>query len=359
MTRSSLPLLDRWAWCWVPLLLGGWLSGCAQVGYYLHLAEGQMQLMHRREPVTAILADSSRDARLRQRLALAQQARAFATTQLHLPDNRSYLDYVQLDRPYVVWNVFATEAFSVEPRLHCMPLVGCVAYRGYYQQGRARGAAALLQLQGLDTQIAGIEAYSTLGWFADPLLSSMLHWDDPHLVGLIFHELAHQQFYLPGDTAFNESFASFVEREGLRQWRARFGWTPPDPALLHQREEFIALVLHTRERLRELYALALPEEQMRQRKQAEFDRLRREYHVLRDTRWNGNGRFDAWINGPLNNARLLPFGLYDQWLPAFAALFQQIGENWPVFYARVRELGKLPAPERRQALEELQTFGKP
>ncbi len=359
MTRFTLPLLDRWPWHWVPLLLGGWLSGCAQVGYYAHLAGGQSQLMQRREPVAAIVADSNRDARLRQQLTLAQQARAFATAQLHLPDNRSYQDYVQLDRPYVLWNVFATEAFSVEPRLHCMPLAGCVAYRGYYQQGRARGAAALLQLQGLDTQIAGIEAYSTLGWFADPLLSSMLHWDDPHLVGLIFHELAHQQFYLPGDTAFNESFASFVEQEGLRQWRASRGWAPPDSALKSQREAFVALVLQTRERLRALYAQPWPDEQMRLRKQAEFDRLRREYRRLRDTHWNGDGRFDAWINGPLNNASLVPFGLYDQWLPAFAALFQQAGQRWPAFYAQVRELGKLPGAERLQALEQLQAFDNP
>ena len=146
-----------------------------------------------------------------------------SSAQLSLPDNGSYRLYADIGRPFVVWNVFATAEFSLSPELHCFPIAGCVAYRGFYSQGRARGAAALLNQQGLDTYLGGVEAYSTLGWFDDPILNTMLRWSDERLVAVIFHELAHQQLYVADDTAFNESFASFVEHEGLRQWRAARG----------------------------------------------------------------------------------------------------------------------------------------
>ncbi|VXC87081.1 Aminopeptidase-like protein [Pseudomonas sp. 8Z] len=345
LRRLGVPLLA--------LLLGG----CSTLDYYAHLGQGQWQLLQAREPITELLANPDTDPQLAKRLRLSQTARDFASAHLHLPDNRSYRLYADLHRPFVVWNVFATPEFSLDPELHCFPIAGCVAYRGYYQQGRARGAAALLRQHGLDTYIAGVEAYSTLGWFDDPLLSSMLQWNDERLVAVIFHELAHQQFYLPGDTAFNESFATFVEREGLRQWHAARGETPPlnDD---RQRQQFIELVLASRERLRQLYASSLPEQDMRAAKQAEFARLRREYRALRQDEWGGQSRFDAWINSPLNNAKLLPFGLYDQWVPAFATLFAREQNNWPAFYAAVANLARLPQSERQIALQDLLPHGK-
>jgi predicted aminopeptidase len=172
-------------------------------------------------------------------------------------------------------------------------------------------------------------------------------------VAVIFHELAHQQLYVADDTAFNESFASFVEHEGLRQWRAARGLAARDPAGEQQREHFIALVLASRARLAQLYASELPATQMRARKAAEFDRLRTEYHALRENHWAGQGRYDNWINTPMNNAKLLPFGLYDQWVPAFAALFEQVDRDWPRFYERVAALGQLPEAQRHQALTDL------
>ncbi|MNE48601.1 hypothetical protein D3C80_1430750 [compost metagenome] len=228
-----------------------------------------------------------------------------------------------------------------------------MAYRGYYQLGRARGAAALLEQEGLDTWVGGVEAYSTLGWFDDPLLNTMLRWDDDRLVALIFHELAHQKRYVPGDTAFNESFASFVEREGLRQWRRSQGLEAHDDAASARRDALTRLVLDCRERLEKLYASGLPAEPMRQAKAAEFERLRQDYRTLRDRQWGGYNRYDAWIEGPLNNAKLLPFGLYDLWVPAFSALFDEVGGSWVDFYQRVDELGELPQQERERALESL------
>ena len=209
------------------------------------------------------------------------------------------------------------------------------------------------RLQGMDVSIGGVEAYSTLGWFNDPIMSSMMGWGDERLATLIFHELAHQRFYVKDDTEFNESFATFVEQEGTRQWRAFRGLPPDNGAQVQQRDQFIQLVLDTRTRLEQLYALPLPAEQMRQRKAAEFERLRGEYRQLRDSQWAGDKRYDAWINAPMNNARLLPFGLYDQWVPAFAALFRQEGGDWVRFYAAVEKLGALPVEERKAALKVL------
>jgi predicted aminopeptidase len=329
------------------------LNGCTSISYYGQLASGQLHLLRAREPVSRVIADPGRDQQLRAHLAQSQKARTFASQHLHLPDNQSYRLYADIGRPFVVWNVFATPEFSLKPQNHCFPIAGCVAYRGYYSQSAARGEAALQRLQGMDVSIGGVEAYSTLGWFNDPIMSSMMGWGDERLATLIFHELAHQRFYVKDDTEFNESFATFVEQEGTRQWRAFRGIPPDNGALEQQRDQFIQLILDVRKSLEQLYALPLPAEQMRERKAAEFDQLRREYRTLRDSQWAGNKRYDAWINTPMNNARLLPFGLYDQWVPAFAALFGQVDGDWVRFYAAVEKLGAMPVGERKAALKVL------
>lgn len=329
------------------------LNGCVSVSYYGQLAGGQLQLLRARVPVGEVIADPSRDPTLRAHLLHSQQARTFASQHLRLPDNQSYRLYADIGRPYVVWNVFATREFSLAAQNHCFPIAGCVAYRGYYKQSAARGQAALLQLQGMDVSIGGVEAYSTLGWFNDPIISSMMGWGDERLATLIFHELAHQRIYVKDDTAFNESFATFVEQEGTRQWRAFRALPPQAPSRTQQRQQFIQLVMETRSRLERLYALPLPADQMRRRKAEEFQRLRDEYRTVRDSQWAGDKRYDAWINAPMNNARLLPFGLYDQWVPEFAALFRQVDGDWERFYEAVERLGRLPADNRAAALKAL------
>ncbi|WP_137973875.1 aminopeptidase [Pseudomonas sp. F(2018)] len=348
-----IALLDRRARCLVPLWLGVLLSGCASLDYYAQVSRGQLDLLAARQPVAELLADAQADPQLQRRLALAQRARDFASARLALPDNRSYRLYADLQRPYVVWNVFATPELSLAPLTHCFPVAGCVAYRGFYQQGRARGAAALLQAEGMDTYVAGIEAYSTLGWFDDPILNTMLRWDDERLAAVIFHELAHQQLYVADDTAFNESFASFVEQEGLRQWRAARGLAPVDAGEEQQRRQFTELILASRERLQALYDGPTSDEHKRAGKAAEFARLRAEYRALRDGEWGGDRRYDAWVAQPLNNARLLPFGLYDQWVEAFAALFHLADGDWAEFYRRAAALGELDAEQRERTLAAL------
>jgi predicted aminopeptidase len=329
------------------------LSGCSSIDYYSQLASGQWRLLHAREPVAEVIADPNRAPALREHLIKSQQARVFASSQLHLPDNPSYRLYVDIGRPYVVWNVFATGEFSLAPVTHCFPIAGCVAYRGYYSQGAARGEAALQRQAGMDVYVSGVETYSTLGWFDDPIISSMLSRGDERMAALIFHELAHQRFYVKDDTEFNESYANFVEQEGARQWQAARGLAPQSVAASKQNDQFILLVLDARERLKALYGQPLAADVMRERKVAEFERLRRDYRQMRDTQWAGDKRFDPWINAPMNNAKLLPFGLYDQWVPAFAALFKQVNGDWPAFYRAVEKLGALPMEQRKAALRTL------
>lgn len=320
------------------------------------MATGQLQLLRQREPITQVLSDRRRDPQLRARLGVAVQARHFASQVLGLPDNRSYLSYVELDRPHVLWSLMATPEFSVEASPQCFPLAGCVAYRGYFRLELAEAAAARLRARGLDVWLGGVDAYSSLGWFADPLLSSMLRRDDEQLAGLIFHELAHQRFYLPGDTAFNESYASFVERQGLREWRARRGLPAPDGAAEQWHRAFVALILDTRERLRVLYAAPRSVEALRQAKAEALAQLRADYRRMREADQVAN--FDRFMAGPLNNASLLPFALYDQWVPAFARLFAEVGEDWSAFHEAVRQLGGVSAEQRRSRLAALQGDGE-
>ena len=355
--RCSRRALDRVFSRFVPVVVGLLLNGCSSVGYYGQLAEGQWQLLRARQPVAQVITDPATQPVLRQRLRFAEQARVFASEHLKLPDNGSYRVYADLGRPYVVWNVFATPELSLQPVTHCFPIAGCVAYRGYYQQGDARGAAALMRQEGLDVYVGGVEAYSTLGWFDDPILSSMVGWGDERLATVIFHELAHQRFYVQDDTEFNESFASFVEQEGSRQWRMARGLAAVEDGSVKQREGFTRLILASRERLQAIYAGPLDEAGKRAAKQAEFERLRMEYREVRDREWAGDRRFDAWIYAPMNNAKLLPFGLYDQWVPAFSRLFQDVGGDWARFYERVEALGRLSIEERKAALARLQQPG--
>ncbi len=330
-------------------------TGCSTVGYYGHLAHGEYAMLAARRPIERVVADPAVDESLKARLRLAEQARAFASERLGLPRNASYTQYADLHRPYATWNVFAAAEFSVDALEHCYLIVGCLAYRGYFDRAHAEAEAARLQAQGLETWIGGSAAYSTLGWFADPILNTMLRWDDDELAGTIFHELAHQRLFVGGDTEFNESFATFVQREGLREWRAVQGLPTADSADEARADEFDRLVLDARERLRALYASPLTAEAMRERKREEIETLRADYAQLRDRQWQGRGLYDDWINSEINNAKLVPFGLYHRWVSAFAELFAQQQGAWPAFYDAAAKIAHLDAEARVQALSRLAT----
>lgn len=326
------------------------LSGCSTLGYYAHVSKGQLGLMSKRRPIAAMVEDRRIDDGLRARLGEVLDAREFASQRLHLPRNRSYTRFVALKRPFVSWSVFAAPEFSVEPLTHCFPFAGCVAYRGYFRLEKAERQAARLRERGFETDVEGVAAYSTLGWFADPVFSSMLRWGQDELIGIVFHELTHQKVYLRDDSAFNESLAMFVQQQGLREWRRTRG-LPPATAEDERRERsFVARVLALRERLASIYAQPWDPERMRRAKAEAIAAFRADYARMREDVLAGFARYDDWAAEPINNAKLVPFGLYDGWLPAFAALFAECGGDWRRFHARVAALARLPKAQREAAL---------
>jgi predicted aminopeptidase len=240
---------------------------------------------------------------------------------------------------------------SLQPIEHCFLFSGCVAYQGFYRLDRAQALADKLRKQGDDAWIGGVPAYSTLGHFADPLLSTMNDWSNDDIVGTIFHELAHQEVYIKDDREFNESFATFVQREGLREWRTSRGLPATGDKDEARDDAFTALVLDLRERLRTLYARELDAPAMREAKVNEIEAFRERYRHLRATEWKDDPGYDRWVDAPINNARLVPFGLYDHWVPAFGRLFAHANGDWTTFYGYVRALAYLPKDERDRQLD--------
>ena len=338
------------------------LAGCQGLAYYGQVAGGQMRLMHERQPVDELLADlrarvatelapaGGDRALLLQRLAFSQALLDFAEETLTLPVGRRYRTYVALDRPYVVWNLFAAPELSLDPNLWCYPLVGCAPYRGYFDQARAELEAGRLRDAGLETYLGGVAAYSTLGWFADPLLSSFLRWPEPQLAQLLIHELAHGVVWVKGDVAFNESFATFVGRAGVETW---YGAQGPDPAAdvyaadLASWLRLQSLLERLRQALAPVYRSALPEVEKMALKAnllaAARSCYRSQLSVL------GAGRHDG-LMAVLNNAVLVSLGTYQDRVPAFEAMFERAHGDWPAFLGAVRALAALPQEARAEAL---------
>jgi len=314
----------------------------------LQSAQGQLALMSKREPIPRVIDDPSTSAALRAQLRSVTAIRNFASRELGLPDNGSYRKYADIGRPYVVWNVVAAPEFSVDPKQWCFPIVGCVAYRGYFVEKRARRFAAGLHAKGFDVVVGGVAAYSTLGHFDDPILSSMVNWNDVELASIIFHELTHQMLYVPNDASFNEALATTVEEEGVRRWLQQQGRVKDlaEHLLLHGRYlEVIALMNETRNHLRTLYASGLPPPLMRERKRETFEELREAYAALK-AQWGGHAPFDAWFAADVNNAHLASIATYFTCVPGFERELKAAGGNLPAFYLRVRELAKLDRQQR-------------
>ena len=337
------------------------LSACETLHYYSQAAEGQLSIWWRRQPIESLLDDPATDAKLKRRLQLVEEIRSFASSNLGLPDNDSFRYYTDLQRSHVVWNVFAAPEFSVEPLRWCFPVAGCVSYRGYFARGDAELFADKLKRQGLDTYVGGVAAYSTLGWFNDPLLNTFLHYDDVHLAGLIFHELAHQQLYVPGDTTFNESFATSVQNAGVQRWLESRG----NAALMQQylreqafQRDFVETLLTLRQRLAVLYASDLAAPQMRRQKQVLLDDFVTGDYAAFKKRWGGSGAYDKWVGSGLNNASLNTVSSYNRWLSAFGNLLAQSGDNFSEFYRRAGQLAEMKPERRREQLLQLDALGK-
>jgi len=333
-------------------------AGCGAVPYYSQAISGELALLSAAKPIPDWLADPATPGELRARLELAVRIRAFASQDLALPDNASYTRYADLHRSSAVWNVFATPPLSLTLKTWCYPVFGCAGYRGYFARPDADKLAAELAAQGLDATVAPVPAFSTLGWFSDPLLSTFVRWPEPELARLIFHELAHQVVYVRDDTRFNESFATAVERAGLARWVERRG----DAALREQYRQYqlhhaglLALVGQTQRELQSLYDSPLPEEEQRRRKQEILADLPLRYRALRDSAWNGFHGYDEFFLAPWNNARIAALAAYQDDVPAFEALLASENGDLPRFFARVKALARLAPAQREQALQALAT----
>jgi predicted aminopeptidase len=325
---------------------------CRSLPYYEQAIDGQMQILQKQQPISDLIENPETPAQLREKLLLIQSARTFAEKELLLPVNDHYLNYVELNRPYVVWNVFAAPEFSLTPETWCFPIVGCVTYRGYFKEADARRFGDALTQKGFDVYIGGAIAYSTLGWFDDPILSTFINLSASDTVALIFHELAHGLLYIPDDTAFNESFATAVEQEGLRRWQMftdlSKGYADWQRKRLY-RQKFTALVSKYRNQLKVLYESNLATNEKRNRKAAVFNRMQSEFKALKSDH-HEMAVYNAWFNRPLNNAQLISVSTYHDWVPAFSKMLSDSNGDLQRFYERCRQLAEKEPQERHRIL---------
>ncbi|MBS0581406.1 MAG: aminopeptidase [Proteobacteria bacterium] len=329
------------------------LAGCATSSYVLQAAGGQFAVMHERVAIAEVVADPKTPQEVRRQLEQVQAARDFASRELGLPDNASYRSYADIGRPFVVWNVVAAPEFSVTPEHWCFPVAGCVSYRGYFHEQAAHAFAYQMRTRGLDVFVGGVPAYSTLGKFADPVLSSMLRYGDDGLAATMFHELAHQLLYLKDDSAFNEAFATAVEDAGLERWITYQGGGMRIREYRDDQErEAVAVRMFaaTRTQLAALYATHLPAAEMRARKHELLARLVAEIRALEYREKVTYPLYDQWIAQGLNNAQLASVATYYECVPGFQRLLAEEGNDLPRFYTAARELSKLPRAQRHARL---------
>ena len=342
--------------CWALILMLTLLCcSCESTRYYGQLVSGQISILSNRQPIDRMLSDPQTPQKLKSQLTDLLEVREFASQHLHLPVEDHYLTFVDLDRPYVLWNVYAAPEFALTPKTWRYPIIGQAAYRGYFSIDDARRKAKHLEQRQFDVYIGGVTAYSTLGWFDDAVLSTILYRDRIGIAALIFHELAHQLVFVKGDTAFNESFATSVEQEGLRRWLQKKDqahiYEQYLQARLRQRE-FIGLITGYRKRLSGLYRTELPDPIKRYRKSLLFDQMRTDYHQLKQG-WNHYAGYDQWFGPPLNNAKLASVAVYHDFVPAFKELLHRHDNKLKPFYAACHELAELPKTDRHQKLIEL------
>ena len=312
------------------LLAAASVSACSSMRYYGQAIAGQWQLLQAREDIQAILANPDTPPELAEQLEQAQAIRRYASQQLGLPGNDSYTKYADVERPYVVWNVVAAPAYSLSPLRHCFPFAGCVVYRGFFKQAMAQDYVLSLQQQGYETYLYGVRAYSTLGWFDDPVLNTMLNTgDELYLAGLLFHELTHQVVYVKGASKFNESFATAIEELSLQQWlkdQRREDLLQLHGARQQKQQQFLGLVLEYREHLVELYKQAEPHELD---KQGVFTELLNAYAELKKQQWQGYTGYDQWFEKQLNNAKIAVLSAYSEQVEMVKSHYVSCGMAMP------------------------------
>lgn len=329
-------------------------SGCSTIGFYTQAITGHLQLMSRRQPLDEVIGAPDTEAAVRDKLELVESVRRFAANELGMPVEDAYASYVETGRRYVVWNVFAAPEFSLAMKTFCYPIAGCVAYKGFFERDRAKAEAARLRERGYDVFMGGVVAYSTLGWMADPVIDTFLVRTDARLAALLFHELAHRTVYLSGDTRFNESFATTVERAALRRFLAHTGNIEAYETYrqsVNRQQQVIDLILATRERLGGLYERDLDEQRVRREKHAIIEQMKADYRKMQAT-WGGAEEFSDWMSSDINNAAIGSVGAYHDLVPAFQAILAELDHDLVRFMEVCRTLSKMDGEDRERLLSQ-------
>ena len=329
-------------------------TSCATTSYYLQSLNGHVDLLLKRQPISGILASQNTDKLLRDKLEMVLEIRRFASEHLGLPDNGSYSDYADLGRNFVVWNVFAAPELSLQDKQWCFLFVGCLNYRGYYSEEAANRYAQTLEAQGHDVFVGGVTAYSTLGWFNDPVLNTMLNRDNNYLASVIFHELSHQKLYLKNDTAFNEAFAEMVAQTGVQYWLNLHGTAASRQKFLDKRSDetsFVNLILKYKEKLEMTYNSEISTDGKRANKKFLLNQLAEEYKNQYETGGN-SGRYITWLSSGLNNAKLTSVITYQDYVSGFLTIFNHEHGNYQKFYGSVEKLSKCDKFRRKSILED-------
>jgi len=336
------------------LILASLVTSCQTLEFYRQAAVGQLNILEQRKSTATLIAAHGTDAALRARLVDVSAMLQFAKARLSLDPKKRYSSYVHLDASYVVWNVFATPEFSTRPTQWCYPIAGCAAYRGYFHARDAQDLARRLIAAQHDTTVGGVAAYSTLGWFDDPLLSTFINWPNQELAGLIFHELTHGRVFIGGDTSFNEALATFVERRGVLEWlRSRGDEDEVQRTTAHwaEADRFVQYLLHWRAQLQRLYDQPYNTTAQRLLKAELMTAVASCYATHRDQL--GSGASDWFFRERVNNARLVPFAAYHELVAGFAGLFADSGEVWSTFFSRADRMKHIDADARVAELNRL------
>lgn len=322
-----------------PLILVLGLSSCETVRFYGQAVGGQMEILRKSRPNQKVVADPTTTPLVRRQLQSVDSIRQYASEYLSLPGDESYAKYADLKRKHVVWVLYAAPEFSLEPKKWRYPAVGEMDYRGYFREEDTLEMAADLRKDGYDVCIGGVDAYSTLGWFHDPVLNTFVHYPDLDLAETIFHELSHRVVFRRGDTMFNESMANVVAEEGVKRWlthQKRFADLKKYEGRIVRRGEFYREIDRTRHELKALYASGKPPEVMREKKKAILGKLRSQFLELR-RRWGGQG-LEGWLREDLNNGHIVSLNIYADMMPHFRQLMKECGGDMDLFFKRAKKV---------------------
>lgn len=311
-----------------------WAAIFPQSAHYLvQSAKGQAQLLLKGEPIDELLKQASTSATLKQNFLLVREVKKFAETQLKLKPTRNYEKYLDLKRDYLVMVLTASPPLKMESKTWWFPVVGTVPYKGYFEKELGLADEKELQAQGFETHYRVSPAYSTLGWFQDPLLSTMMLYGEYYLINTVIHESVHATHWVPGEVTFNENMASFIGNQGgLEFYAHKYGKnskqyqeskrTLDDQALFTKFMNQVALELD------ELYQKALPDPEKRKVKQQLIAQLKQRYKKELLPKLKSPG-YEGFEKREWNNALLMSYRHYNAEQDKLEEIFNQQGRDIP------------------------------